>query len=191
MTYKHPFSKFALLIAVLFYLLMSGGCAIKLPKITATGERTALENQIIGTYKSIEEEVWMVASVRSGTSSDSIDLTEQKRMVLEAFQRQRFNADDISDFKRDGIAGENSAGLLEIRTSQRYESDSDYRDLVDKIVREENQDRLLIMQRIIELHPEIDPDDRSKVGQVYARLKQEASPAGTWIQTLDGEWKKK
>jgi len=188
---KQILGKIVLLISVQSFLVMNWSCAIKLPKITATGERTALENQIIGSYKSIEDDVWMVASVRTETPPDTINLTEQKRKILEAFQRQRFNADDISDFKRDGIVGENNAGLLEIRSNQKYETDSDYRNLVDKIMNEENEDRLLIMQRIIELHPEIDPNDRPKVGQVYARLKQEASPDGTWIQNSDGEWKKK
>ena len=176
--------------AILLGLLL-GGCAIRLPKITATGERTALENQIVGSYKVIEEEAWMVASLRSDLSPDSITLTEQKRRVLEAFQRQRFNADDVTAFKRDGTNGESMDGLLEIIDNQKYTSDSTYRVLVDKIVTEENEDRQLIMRRIIELHPEIDPDDRARVGYVYARLKQENSPAGTWVQEADGSWKKK
>jgi uncharacterized protein YdbL (DUF1318 family) len=167
------------------------GCAIILPKITATGERTALENQIVGSYKMIEEEAWMVASVRAQPALDSVQLTEEKRRVLEAFQRQRFNADDINEFKREGTVGERIDGFLEILPVEKYQKDSSYQTLVNKIIAEENQDRSLIMRRIMELHPEIDPNDRAKVGLVYGRLKQEASPAGTNIQQPDGSWKKK
>ncbi|NQS98250.1 MAG: DUF1318 domain-containing protein [candidate division Zixibacteria bacterium] len=166
-------------------------CAVKLPKITATGERTALENQIVGSYRMIEEQAFMVASLRGEFPTDSISLTQEKRRVLLAFQRQRFNADDVTEFKGEGTVGEALDGFLEIIPNQKYESDSIYQVLVDKIVAEENEDRRLIMRRIIELHPEIDPNDKSKVGLVYSRMKQEASQEGTWIQQSDGSWKKK
>ena len=171
--------------------LIFAGCAIQLPKITATGERTALENQIVGSYRMIEEEAWMVASLRAEYLPDSAALTEEKRRVLQAFQRQRFNADDIADFKRNGVIGERTDGFLEIITNAQYDSDSTYRALVDRVTVQENEDRTLIMRRIVELHPEIDPQDRTKVGDVYAHLKQEASPPGTWIQQSDGSWKRK
>lgn len=177
---------FFILISLLFI-----GCAIKLPKITATGERTALENQIVGSYQMIEEQAFMVATLRGEFPSDSVNLTQEKRRVLLAFQRQRFNADDIMEFKRNETTGEALNGFIEIIPDQKYDDDPIYKLLVDKIVAEENEDRRLIMRRIIELHPEIDPDDKSKVGLVYSHLKQEASPEGTWIQEPDGSWKQK
>jgi len=179
------------LLIFLFSVAFFTGCAIKLPKITATGERTALENQIIGSYKTIESEALLISSVRSDISSDSLQFTEEKRKVLESFRRQQFNADDVKDFKKAGAIGEKADGLLEIRETVQYQEDTNYHKLVDKIVSEENEDRLLIMKRIVQLHPEIDPDDRAKVGYVYALLKQEASPPGTWIQNQDESWKKK
>ncbi|NQS98215.1 MAG: DUF1318 domain-containing protein [candidate division Zixibacteria bacterium] len=150
-----------------------------------------MENQIVGFFRMIEEEAWMVASLRAASLPDSIALTEGKRRVLQAFQRQRFNADDIADFKRSGVIGEKTDGFLEIIPSPQYEGDSAYRALVDRVTLQENEDRTLIMRRIVEMHPEIDPEDRIKVGEVYARLKQEASPSGTWIQQSDGSWKRK
>jgi uncharacterized protein YdbL (DUF1318 family) len=184
--------KFKIVWLLLFICaLIFSGCAIRLPKITATGEKTALENQILGSYKMIEEESWMVASVRTQVNTDSISLTQEKRRVLEAFQRQRFNADDLEEFKKEGMVGEKADGFIEILGSPKYNLDSTYQSLVNKIASEENEDRQLIMRRIIELHPEIDPNDRAKVGLVYARLKQEASPAGTYIQDQNGVWKRK
>lgn len=175
---------------LLFLLLLISGCAIILPKITATGERTALENQIVGSYKMIEEDAWMVASLRAGNVPDTLQISTEKRRALEAVLRQRFNADDIDDFKLKGYIGEKIDGLLEIRPSA-SDADSASQALLNRVVSEENEDRALVMRRVVELHPEIDPSDRVKIGQVYARLKQEASPAGTWIQKETGEWAKK
>lgn len=179
------------LIAMCLAILLLSGCAIRLPKITATGERTALENQIVGSYKMIEEESVMVASFRAATALDSAGFAGEKRRALEAFRRQRFNADDIAAFLKEQTVGERNDGLLEIRPSEKYQTDSTYRALVDMVVGQENEDRRLVMRRIIELHPEIDPQDRAKVGQVYARLKREAAPSGAWFQDEAGNWKRK
>ena len=169
---------------------MLSGCAIRLPKITATGERTVFENQIVGSYKMIEEEAWMVASLRSD-SPDSLQIAEEKRKVLEAILRQKFNADDIEDFKLAEIAGEKNSGYLTIRDTEYNQADSSYRALIDKIVSEENGDRRLIMNRLIELNPEIAMEERERIGVIYSKMKQESSPKGTWIQNENDEWRKK
>ena len=179
------------LIIFIILLCLCAGCAIQFPRITATGEKTALENQIVGSYRMIAEESWMIASLRAELPPDSIQFTEEKRRVLLAFQRQLFNADDILDFKRQAIVGEGKDGLLVIFPSDDYQRNNKYKALVDTVVSQENEDRRLIMQRIIELHPDIDPQDRSKVGEVYARMKQDASYPGTLIQDADGNWQKK
>jgi len=167
------------------------GCAIRLPKITATGERTVFENQIVGSYRMIEEEAWMAASLRAEGQSDSIAISQEKQIVLEAILRQRFNADDVDDFKKLGIAGEKSDGLLSIRDEAFATADSALQALAQKVISEEIEDRKLIMNRLIELHPEIDASEKSKIGMVYAKLKQETSPSGTWIQEANGGWVKK
>ncbi len=177
-------------ILILFVLLT--GCAIRLPKITATGERTAFENQIVGSYKMIEEQAWMVASLRaSGKMTDSLEIAPGKRLVLEAILRQQFNADDIEEFKRREIVGEGNRGFIVIREEGYIALDSDYQLLVRKVVDEENSDREVIISRLLDLHPEIDPSESAKIGAIYARLKQEASPKGTWIQDENGEWYRK
>ena len=46
-------------------LAAASGCAIHAPTIQVTGEKSALEDQILGTYASLEKKTWEVASVRS------------------------------------------------------------------------------------------------------------------------------
>ena len=110
---------------------------------------------------------------------------------MEAILRQKFNADDIEDFKLAEIAGEKNSGYLTIRDTEYNQADSSYRALIDKIVSEENGDRRLIMNRLIELNPEIAMEERERIGVIYSKMKQESSPKGTWIQNENDEWRKK
>ena len=58
-------------------------CAVKAPEVRITGEKTALEKQILGTYAQIKEDVWMVASVRSSEAGEKVVISEEKKQVLE------------------------------------------------------------------------------------------------------------
>ena len=166
------------------------GCTIKTPQVTFTSERTALEKQILGSYRTIEEDAWMISSVRSAEGQE-IQIPESKRRVLEAFANRKFNADDVEDFKLQGVVGENLQGLLTLRPSARYDQDPDYRSLVDRVVAEENRDRGIIMERIVEINSAVNPLDREAVARVFAQMNRDASPSGTWIQKSDESWAKK
>jgi len=171
------------------YLLLSG-CAIQTPEVRITGEKTALENQILGQYARLEEEVWMVVSYRAPDSAE-VSLSESRRLVLEAVRDRMFNRDDVENFKQDGVVGEALTGFLEIRPSDKYNQDEGYRALVDTVVTQENRDRRVIMVRIVELETDLDTTEPEKVAEVFARLNQEGSPKGTWIEASQGKWAKK
>ena len=99
-----------------------------------TGEKTALENQVIGTYAEIEQDAWTLASVRSTKPGQQPKMPAEKKKVFEAVQGRKFNKDDIDEFKKAEIVGENNLGLLEIRDSQKLESDPDLKNRVTKII---------------------------------------------------------
>ena len=172
---------------LLLFILITG-CSIHPPDIKITDEKTALENQILGTYNEIEEDVWMVASVRSSEPGEKADLSEEKEEVLNAYQNREFNKDDIDEFKTDGAVGENNRGLLEIRSSDKLEEDEQYRKLVEQKVAEENRDRAVIMQRIIEVNHNMSEGDLPKVREIFAQMNRDSARAGDWIQRADGKW---
>ncbi|MDZ7262572.1 MAG: hypothetical protein ONB05_10760 [candidate division KSB1 bacterium] len=93
---------------LLFFTLLVLNCSVKAPEVKITGEKTALENQVVGTYQQIEEDTWMVASVRASGQQPKVTMSEEKKRVLEAVQNRKFNKDDIDQFKRDGVLGENN-----------------------------------------------------------------------------------
>ncbi|TKJ41631.1 hypothetical protein CEE37_03430 [candidate division LCP-89 bacterium B3_LCP] len=180
------------LVYVQFCLIVCFGssCTIKTPEVTFTSERTALEKQILGSYRTIEEDAWMISSVRS-PSQQEVQIPPSKRIVLEAFANRKFNADDVEDFKRDGLFGENRAGLLSLRPLPHYGEDGDYQALADRVFQEENQDRETIMSRIVELNSAVNPLDHEAVARVFAQMNWDASPPGTWLQLEDERWIKK
>jgi len=177
--------------AVILPALIFAACTIHTPEMKFTGEKTALENQILGTYNQVREDVWMVASVRAANPDSQITLSDEKRAVLTAIQNREFNKDDVDEFKRDGAAGENARGFLEIRSLPRLEKDADYRKLVEEIVAEENRDRRIIMQRIVDINPAAQATGVTEVEKVFAKLNRDGARPGEWTQLPEGEWVKK
>lgn len=179
--------------AALFSLLIAclTACTVHAPTMKFTGEKTALENQILGTYNQVREDVWMVASVRAANPDSQITLSDEKRAVLTAIQNREFNKDDVDEFKRDGAVGENARGLLEIRPLPRLQTDASYRKLVEDILVEENRDRQIIMQRIMEINPTAQTTGLSEVEKVFAKLNRDSAKTGEWLQQPDGAWVKK
>jgi uncharacterized protein YdbL (DUF1318 family) len=166
-------------------------CSIKAPEVKVTGEKTALEKEVIGTYSQMEEDTWMVASTRSAKGQNEVNISPEKQRVLEAMQQQKFNKDDVSEFKQKGYVGENNRGLLEIRSMEGLENDSDDAKLIQEIVLEENADRKIIMERVIELNEKLKKSVQDDVLGIFAKMNQENAPVGTWVQGPDGKWAKK
>lgn len=166
-------------------------CSVKAPEVKITGEKTALENQVIGTYQEIEQDSWTIASVRATTPGKKQTMSEEKKKVLAAVQNRRFNKDDVNEFKRDGVVGENNKGFLEIRDYEKLNNDSEYRKRVEKIIEDENRDRQIIMDRAIQINERIAQADEQAVAKIFAKIYQDASEPNTWIQLDDGTWAKK
>ncbi len=179
------FAKLSLL-ATLFF-----ACTINTPEVKFTGEKTALENQILGTYSQVQEDVWMVASVRAASPDSQITLSQEKRAVLAAVQNREFNKDDVEEFKRDGAVGENNNGLLELRALERLQKDVAYRKLVAQVVAEENRDRQIILQRIAAINPAVQSATPAEVATAFAQLQRDSAKPGEWLQLPSGEWSRK
>lgn len=172
-------------------VLLAANCSVKAPEVNVTGEKTALENQVIGTYAEIEQDAWTLASVRSTNPGQQPKMPAEKKKVFEAVQGRKFNKDDIDEFKKAEIVGESNLGLLEIRTQQKLDSDPELKNRVVKIVETENNYRKIIMDRIIVLNESAAKAGNENVSRIFAKINQDNSETGTWIQSVDGSWIKK
>ncbi|MBN1352210.1 DUF1318 domain-containing protein [candidate division KSB1 bacterium] len=163
-------------------------CSVQAPEVKVTGEKSALENQVIGTYEQIEEDTWMVASVRSTGQKQEKKVSPEQKRILEAMKNRQFNKDDIDELKRDGAIGESMRGFLEIRPHERLNSDPVYSKRVTDLIAEENRDRETVMNRIAESSTNA---SKEEVYSIMARYNFEKAEPGTWIQLDSGEWVKK
>jgi len=175
---------------ILLLALIGVSCSIKAPEVRVTGEKTALEREVIGTYQQLQEDTWMIASKRSA-SNETVTVAPEKQRVLDALQQQKFNKDDVDEFKKKGYVGESNQGLLDIRESKDLDADPGTKTLVDQIVKEENASRGVIMNRVVEINESLKQSVRQNILAIFAQMNQDNSPVGTWIQRQLGDWVKK
>jgi uncharacterized protein YdbL (DUF1318 family) len=171
--------------------LIAVGCSIRAPEVQVTGEKTALEREVLGTYEEMEEDTWMIASTRAAKAEDEVKISPEKKKVLEALQEQKFNKDDIEEFKREGFVGENNTGFLELRLIDQLKQQPDRMKFIQSIVQEENADRNIIMGRVIELNESLKKSNKDDIQAIFAKMNQENSPKGTWVQMDTGNWIRK
>ncbi len=166
-------------------------CSVQVPEFNITGEKTTLENQVLGTYQQIESDSWVIASTRSIGGGQTGVIAAQRRQVLDAVQNRKFNKDEVDEFKRDKVVGENNKGYLEVVPTDKYKSDADYKRLVDQIVAEENNDRQVVYERIIAINQSAAEANEEERNQIFFKLNFDNSPSGTLIQKADGSWSEK
>lgn len=179
-------SKYLFLLMTIFL-----ACSIKAPELTLTGEKTALENQILGTYEKVETDSWISASARTAESEADHIKTQQRQAVLLAVQNQNFNRDEIEELKQQAVIGENNKGFLDILENEKYQTDNNFKNYVDLLINEENRDRKTIYQQVFAINNKPDQTEESHITSIFAKLQFEKSKPGTMIQNPDGSWVKK
>jgi uncharacterized protein YdbL (DUF1318 family) len=182
-------------IRFLFFLILTAAssCSIKAPEVRLTGEKTSLEKEILGTYHQMREDTWMIASTRGSVEkAPPIPvISPEKKRSLDALREQEFNRDDVDEFKQKGYTGETNDGRVLVRSSDELSRNPETAKLVDEIIQEENADRQIIIERVVELNDALKRAVPRDVAAVFAKMYQENSPAGTWIQKPDGTWARK
>ncbi len=175
-------------ISLLILIVSITSCTVKIPDIKITGEKTALENQVLGEYSKIKEDAWMVASERG---DGQIKITADRKEVVEAVRDREFLKDDINELKIKGILGEIINGLLEIVDPEKIlKSDKKEQALIKLLLEKENTARKLIMQRIIETDTKFKSSPK-EVYQAFFVMNLEDSPEKTFYKNKKGKWVKK
>jgi uncharacterized protein YdbL (DUF1318 family) len=162
-----------------------------------TSQRTALENQIMGSYEELDNDVIMLSSVRAVDESGKkkeLSISELQEEAIRARQNQDFNRDDIDEFKDLHVLGESNDGLLVILDSNigKYSSlDEENKKFVSNLCDEENKDRKVVWSRIIQNNENLKENDISEVRKTFAKMQFDASKKGHWVQEQDGRWVQK
>jgi uncharacterized protein YdbL (DUF1318 family) len=181
-------------------LLILGGCTLADVKVEMLSERTALENQVLGSYNALDTRMLLTASVRGVDSEGNIGRppasSREQQDVIAAMQTIDFHADDIDLFKQAGWVGENNRGLIEPFELIQENVPDHLKDMALRFSREEftavvnqiNESRLKIMRHVIYMNEAIREENFDQVVRIFAKLEAERAAAGTRIQTEDGRW---
>jgi uncharacterized protein YdbL (DUF1318 family) len=187
---------------VLALLVISlSGCTLAKVDVNVVSERTSLENQVLGSYNSLNEDVLLVASVRGVSPTGKVDApprhTPEQQDAVNALETISFHGDDIETFKRLGWVGENQDGLLtpfermvpdkgtpEDKAFANFYSDGEFRQVIDEV----NRSREVLMLRVVQTNENFTARDLPAIRKVFARINRKNSPPGSKVQEEDGRW---
>ena len=174
-------------------LLALTACSPKVGvKVTVVDTKTQLESQITGTYSALEEQAWMVASVRGEEGNKELmKYSVSEREVFQAMNSRKYYSDDLADFMEAGCLGEGRRGLVEERKSTCKRAAQEDAKLLDELVKKENDAREVIMKGIVSGNLNLSDKDMPAVREAFAKKRREEAKAGWWIETPEGEWVKK
>ncbi len=181
--------------------LFVSGCTLAKVDVNVVSERTSLENQVLGTYNSLNEDMLLVASVRGVSPTGLIDApprhTPEQADAVRAMETIAFHADDIETFKRFGWVGENQEGLLttfaretpkvtseELKSFAANYSEAEFQ----QVVKEVNQSREVLMMRVVQTNENFTVKDLPAIRKVFARISRQNSAPGSKVQEADGRW---
>lgn len=180
--------------AALACAILFSACSGKLVgvNVTVVDQKTALENQILGSYEELGNDMMLLASVRSVDENGKLKTVAQippaKLKAIRATQRREFNRDDIQMFKQIGCAGEGNDGFLVFFEAERTQKDPKFKSFVQTIIKEENEDRLATLERIVATNEAFSEASLPKVKQISASLNRDNAKPGEKIQLEDGTW---
>ena len=179
---------------------LTAGCTLADVRVNVVSERTALENQVLGSYNALSQDMLFAASVRGVDPSGRIRTPPKKSQgqqdALGAMQTLNFHADDVDAFKRLGWVGEDREGLLTPFPLTRDKVPDDLKDFVLRyqekefqgVIQEVNACREVVMRRVIEVNEGFTVEDLPRVRQVFAKMNRENAKKGEKIQLDDGTW---
>lgn len=181
--------------------LFFSGCTLAKLDVNVVSERTSLENQVLGTYNSLNEDMLLVASVRGVSPTGKIDApphrTPEQVDATRALETVAFHADDIETFKRFGWVGENQEGLLtpfareipkgiskELQAFAANYSEAEFQ----QVVKEVNAARETLMMRVVQTNENFTAKDLPAIRKVFAKMNRQNSAPGSKVQEPDGRW---
>jgi uncharacterized protein YdbL (DUF1318 family) len=176
------------------------GCTVAQVNVDVVSERTALENQILGTYNALDNDMLLVASVRGVDARGRIRTparhSREQEDAIAALQIQAFHADDLQTFKQLGWIGENNEGLLTAFPLDTETAPAQLKEFAQRFtpaefnatVSQVNQSREIIMRRLIDLNENLSEDNYPEIRRLFGKINVESALPGEKVQNEDGKW---
>ncbi len=167
--------------------LLVAGC---FQGVATVAKPTALELQLIGAYRNLDEDLVRSASVRA-TNGPSFETLAMD--AIEARALQRFNEDDVLLLKGEGCLAETLAAKIVARDCASI-SDPTVARRRERILQEENRCRATILGWAAhelarrEGRPEPSAAELEMLRQAYVRLVRDAALPGHWVEAEPGRF---
>lgn len=198
--------KFYILYIILFIAAsLLGGCAtaerilpsccmFSIPTPQLTSEKTALERQIVGDYKELEKDAWIISSVRTSVQKGKgASAAAGDEKLLKAMKVREFHENKIRKYKDEGALGERNDGLIEYRSAAKYDSDSKEMEILRTVIDEENKARKTIFIRSLTGSGTAEPGEKdiNAFGKIFAQEQAALAKKNDWVQEDSGMWIRK
>ncbi len=188
-------------LSIALALLLASGCTLAKVDVNVVSERTSLENQVLGTYNALSEDVLLVASVRGVSPTGKVETppkhSPEQQEAAQALETIAFHADDVDTLKRLGWVGENLDGTLtsfardlpekapaDLKAFAARYSEGEF----GQVVGEVNRSREVLMNRVVRTNENFTAGDLPAIRKVFARINRQNSAPGTRVQQDDGAW---
>jgi uncharacterized protein YdbL (DUF1318 family) len=169
------------LVGALVALLALEACVTVKPVIL--DRKTQLENQILGTFQRLEDDLVLASSVRGERAETG--LSPLAREALDAMLTREYHRDDLDALKQKHVVGEAKTGYLAILAPPRNQAEAAK---VRALTEEENRCRKLILQRAIALGRGLSEKDLPELERVFYRLNLKTARPGDRVQSESGGW---
>ncbi|MFW5771133.1 MAG: DUF1318 domain-containing protein [Spirochaetota bacterium] len=163
------------------------------PDINLTGERTVIERQVIGDYRELEKDAWIVSSAQTSVAhgrSQQVMVTGDE-VLFRALKIREFHREKIREFKDKEAVGEGNDGLLYYRQNSYYEKNPEQKKQLQVLLDEENRARETIFKRSVSTVKEKNAELIQKFASRFAEEQRAMAQKGDWIQLENGRWVKK
>jgi len=159
------------------------------PAIHITGEKTALERQVIGEYREIEKDAWVTSTVMVPSKGERRAVVAADETMLQAIKLMELNEDKIRLYKDMGIIGEMNNGYVGIVDEKKLQSMREGT-VIRTLVNDENNARQIIFIKSSDSKDARDPET-IQFGYDFAKEQYAKAKKGDWLQKEDGSWVKK
>jgi hypothetical protein len=164
------------------------------PDIHLTSEKTSVERLIIGDYREIESDTWVVASARTNVQRQEGEglFAGGDQELFNALKIRQYHEDKIRNYKDEGALGEGGDGYVHYMRLSRYERDADLKRILLLLVDQENRARGVMFVRSARLAGgKDDPAAAALLAREFAAEQRAMARKNDWIQDDNGKWVQK
>ena len=160
------------------------------PEIHITSQKTVIERQIVGDYRELEKDAWIISSVRTNLYAPGSD---RDRELFESMAARDANSEKIRAYKDEGALGEGGDGYLHYIGTPRYQEDARRKKQLADVIQQENQARKAIFRRLLVRAGKASPSDGDigAFGRRFAEEQRAFAKEKDYIQDNTGKWVRK